>query len=188
MKSSIIAFFLFVTSIGFAQINCDYSTDVTDSLGTYKSTKDYLISEKIFGGNFNYIFFSLVKTDDLPTLNVQFVNRSMDFIKTNCFDKNSKIYFQLNNGKIITLLHIDQENCGTLVRDSKSMNNRITTGYFMFMKDSFEEFKKSPISLMRIKYTTETVDYVFSSELISEMDSQTYNPDTYFINYLKCIE
>ena len=188
MKFLKLLYLLLLTTLSFAQINCDYSTEVTDSLGSYKATKDYMVSEKIFGGNYNYLFFSLVKTDDLPTLNVQMVNRSMDFLKTYCFDKNSKIYFQLNNGKIITMIHIDQEDCGTLVRDPKGLNNRITTGYFMFMKDSFEELKKSPISLMRIKYTTETVDYVFSSELISEMDSQTYNPDVYFINYLKCIE
>jgi hypothetical protein len=188
MKSILIAFFLFFSTLSIAQIDCDYSAEVTDILGTYKTTKDYLVSEKIFAGNSNYVFFSLVKTDDFPTLNVQFINRSMDFIKTNCFDKNSKIYFQLNNGKIITMIHIDEENCGTMVRDPKGFNNRITTGYFMFMKDSFEELKKSPISFMRVKYTTETVDYVFTSELISEMDSKTYNPDTYFMNYLKCIE
>ena len=112
----------------------------------------------------------------------------MDFIKANCFDKNSKIYFQLNNGKIITMLHINSESCGTMVKDDKGFNNRILTGYFLFIKDSFQDLKSSPISFMRIKYATETVDYVFKSDLLSEMDSKTYNPDTYFINYLKCIE
>ena len=56
------------------------------------------------------------------------------------------------------------------------------------MKDTFEELKKSPISLMRIKYAGETVDYIFKSELTSEIDKVTYYPENYFINYLKCIE
>lgn len=188
MKSILLAITFILSTFSYAQSNCEYSTNVTDSLGTYKSTKDYLVHEKIFGGTANYIFFSLAKTDDLPTLNIQFLNRSMDFIKTYCFDKNSRIYFQLNNGKIVTMIHMDQESCGTMVRDDKGFNNRITAGYFMFMKDSFEELKKSPISYMRIKYTTETVDYIFSSSVTSELDKKTYNPDNYFINYLKCIE
>lgn len=188
MRSIVLTFFLIISTLSIAQTDCDYNTNVNDSIGTYKATKDYIVSEKIFGGHSDYIFFSLVKTDDLPSLNVQFITKSNDFIKANCFDKNSKIYFQLNNGKIITMLHIDSESCGTLIKDDKGFNNRILTGYFLFMKDSLEDLKNSPISFMRIKYATETVDYIFKSELISEMDSKTYNPDTYFNNYLKCIE
>lgn len=188
MKQLIIAFIVLISTSSLAQIDCDYNTEVSDSLGTYKSTRDYIVNEKVFAGNSSYIFFSLVKTDELPTLNVQLIQKSMDFIRTYCFDKNSRIYFQLNNGKIVTMVHIDQENCGTLVRDFKGYNNRITSGYFMFTKDAFDDLKKSPISFMRIKYTTETLDYIFKENLLSEMDNKTYNPDSYFINYLKCIE
>lgn len=188
MKQYIIALILLISTTSIAQIDCDYNTEVSDSLGTYKSTKDYIVNEKIFGGNSNYIFFSLVKTDGLPTLNFQLIQKSMDFIKTNCFDKNSRIYFQLNNGKIVTMIHIDQENCGTMVRDDKGFNNRITTGYFMFMKDSFAELEQSPISFMRVKYTSETIDYIFKEEIISELDGKSYKPYTYFIKYLKCIQ
>jgi hypothetical protein len=34
----------------------EYSSNVTDSTGTYKATKEYLMSEKNFGGNSSYIF------------------------------------------------------------------------------------------------------------------------------------
>ena len=188
MKPILLTLFLFISLVSIAQTDCDYSTNVTDSIGIYKATKDYIVSEKVFGGKSEHVFFSLVKTDDLPSLNVQFITKSMDFIKANFFDKNSKIYFQLNNGKIITMLHIDSESCGTLIRDDKGFNNRILTGYFIFVKDSFNDLKSSPISFMRIKYATETIDYIFKSELISEMDAKTYNPENYFINYLKCVE
>lgn len=188
MKKFIIALLLLVSTASIAQMDCDYNSEVTDSLGTYKSTRDYIVNEKVFAGNSNFMFFSLVKTDDLPTLNIQIIQKSQDFIKTNCFDKNSRIYFQLNNGKIVTMIHIDQENCGTMVRDDKGFNNRITTGYFMFLKDSFEELKKSPVSFMRIKYVTETIDYIFKEEIVSELDGKVYKPETYFMNYIKCIE
>lgn len=182
-----IALFAICSTI-FAQKPCDYSTNVTDSLGTYRSTREYMICEKNFAGTSSYIFFSLLSTDGMPTLNVQLIQKSKSFLKANCFDKNSKLFLQLNNGKIITLLHIDQENCGTMIRDDKGYDNRVITGEFMFMKDSFEQLKSSPISMMRIKYLTDTEDYVLKKEFTSELNNEIYQPETYFINTIKCIE
>ncbi len=42
----------------------------------------------------------------------------------------------------------------------------------MFMKDSSAELKKSPVSIMRIKYGTETIDYIIKKELVSEIDGK----------------
>jgi hypothetical protein len=41
---------------------------------------------------------------------------------------------------------------------------------------------------MRIKYLTDTEDYVIQKEFKSELDSQIYRPETYFIQNLNCIE
>jgi hypothetical protein len=188
MKYLIIIALVFMSANLFAQTPCEYSTNVNDSIGTYKSTNEYMISEKNFSGNSSYIFYSLILTDGMPTLNVQFINKSTEFMKANCFDKNSKLFLQLNNGKIITLIHIDQEICGTLIRDDKGYDNRFLSGTFMFMKDSFEELKNSPVSMMRIKYLTATEDYILKKEFKSEMNNQIYNPEDYFINNLRCIE
>ena len=171
----------------FGQKECEYSTNVKDSLGTYKSTKDYVIHERVFGNSQTSIYFSLINADGLLSLNVQMVQKSADFISAKCFDKNSRVYIQLTNGKIITLLGIDQESCGNSVRNNNE-NNRILGGYFLFMKDNFQELKNAPISFIRIKFSGETVDYITKSELISEIDHKTYNPDHFFMDYLKCIE
>ena len=188
MKHLITLTFFLLTFTAFAQKPCEYSTNVTDSIGTYKITNEYLVSEKNFGGTSSYIFFSLAQTDGLPTLNMQLIQKSKDFMKANCFDKNSKIFLQLENGKIVTLLHINQENCGTLLRDDKGFDNRVNTGIFMFMKDNFEELKKSPVSIMRIKYLTNIDDYIVKSELVSEMNGKTYQPNTYFMENIRCVE
>jgi hypothetical protein len=188
IKYALILTFSFLSFTLFAQKPCEYSTNVTDSIGTYKSTKEYLISEKVFGGNSNYIFYSLVVTDGLPTLNVQFIQKSKDFVKANCFDKNSKIFLQLQNGKIVTLMHIDQENCGTMLRDDKGFDNRVKTGIFMFMKDNYEDLKTSPVSIMRIKSLTDTEDYIFKKEFTAELDGKVYRPEAYFIDNIRCIQ
>ncbi|HEY4617442.1 MAG TPA: hypothetical protein VIH09_04545 [Flavobacterium sp.] len=187
MKQLIIVAFFLLSLSAFAQKPCEYSVNVSDSIGDYKSTKTYMICEKNFAGNSDFIFFSLELTDGLPTLNVQLIQKSKGFLKANCFDKNSKLFLQLNNGKIITLVHIDAENCGTMIRDDKNFDNRLTIGNFMFMKGSLEELKSSPMSLMRIKYLTETEDYVIKKTFRSELDNQVYEPETYFMDNLRCI-
>ena len=180
-----IAIFLFSLP-SFAQKPCEYTTDVTDSIGTYKSTKEYMIAEKNFAGTSSYIFFSLAVADGMPLLNVQLIQKSKGFMKANCFDKNSKLFLQLNNGKVVTLIHTDKENCGTMLRDDKGFDNRLTPGTFMFMKDSFEELKKSPVSMMRIKYLTDTEDYVLKKQFTSELNNEVYEPETYFIQNIDC--
>ncbi len=147
-----------------------------------------MIYEKNFAGNTNYIFFTLALTDGLPTLNLQLIQKSKAFLKANCFDKESKLFLQLNNGKIITLLHIDQENCGTIIRDDKGFDNRLLTGTFMFLKGSMEDLKSAPVNLMRIKYLTDIDDYVMKKEFKSELNNETYRPESYFINNLNCIQ
>ena len=184
-------FFMFIVIVSSlsltAQKPCEYATNVTDSIGVYKSTKNYLMYERNFGGTESYLYFSLALTDGLPTLNTQFLKKSKDFIKADCFDRNSRIYLQLENGKIVTLLHIDSQDCGTGVRN-EGINNRVLSGFFLFPKESIEELKKSPVYLIRIKYTTETQDYIMKSELKSELDGQTYNASQYFIDTLPCLD
>lgn len=188
MKQAALAFFFLISSQIFAQKTCDYSVNVKDSIGTYKLTKEYMIYEKNFAGNKHYMFLSMALTDGTPTLNLQMIQKSKEFMKANCFDKNSKLFLQLNNGKIITLLHIDQENCGTMIRDNEGFDNRLLVGNFMFLKGSFEDLKSSPVNLMRIKYLTDIEDYIFRKEFTAEMDNQVYQPENYFINFLHCVE
>lgn len=182
----IAAVFLFSATV-LAQKPCDFNVNVNDSIGAYKSTKEYLIYEKNFAGSAAYIFNSIAVSDGLPTLNVQFIEKSTSFIKAKCLDANSKIFLQLENGKIVTLLHIAQESCGTMVRDDKGLNNRILTGYFVFKKDDSEFLKTSPVSLMRVKFATETVDYIIKKELKAELNGESYLPANYFMDYFHCI-
>lgn len=177
---------LCIAQAAIAQKPCEYSANVVDSIGSYKASKDFVFYEKNFGGNSSQLFFSVALTDGLLTLNTQMISKSKDFMKAYCFDKNSKMFLQLANGKVVTLMHIDTENCGTSLRDTKGMSTRLHSGIFMFLKDSFEDLKSSPITMMRIRYATETVDYIVKSEFVSETDGKTYKPESYFIDTLRC--
>jgi hypothetical protein len=177
-----------IVFFGYAQKPCDFSTNVVDSLGSYKTTKEYLLYEKNFAGNSTYLFASFVLADDKPLFNLQLIEKSADFIKVKCFDKNSKVYVQLNNNKIVTLSFVNEESCGTLLRDDKGLNNRILTGYFSISNLDYAELKKSAVSFIRIKFSTDVSDYIFKREFKSELNSEVYEPESYFINYLHCLE
>jgi hypothetical protein len=93
----------------------------------------------------------------------------------------------LDNGKIVTLIATEQENCGAAVKDDLGFNNRILSGTFMFIKGTLEDLQHSPVSSMRIKFSTESLDYIFKKEFISELDEKTYSPGSYFMDYLPCV-
>ncbi len=179
---------LLLPLLTYSQKPCEFSVKVNDSLGSYRATKNYLMYERNFAGTSNYIYFSLALTDGLPTLNMQMIGKSRDFIKANCLDKNSRLYLQLANGKIITLLHMDTETCGNTVRSEDGTNNRVLSGYFLFPVGSMEELKNSAVSMMRIKFSTEILDYVVRGEIKSEMDGLAYQPERFFIETLHCLE
>jgi hypothetical protein len=59
--------------------------NISDSIGTYKSTREYMISEKNFAGNSSYIFYSLALTDGLPTLNIQLIQKKQRIFESKLF-------------------------------------------------------------------------------------------------------
>ena len=182
----IIAFLItFITS---GQKPCDFTTNVVDSIGSYKTTKEYLLYEKNFAGNSTYIFGSFIITDEKALFNLQLIEKSGEFIKVKCFDKNSKIFIQLTNNKIITLSFASEENCGTLVRDEKGLNNRILSGYFNINKADYSSLGKNAISFIRIKFVPDVADYVLRKEFKSELNEEVYQPESYFMNYLHCLD
>ncbi|MFP9098710.1 hypothetical protein ACLI09_06625 [Flavobacterium sp. RHBU_24] len=168
---------------------CNYTVDDKTEGQELKSLPEYLMYEKVFAGTSQFLFFSLSISRGMPLVNMELLSKSKDFAKAYCIDKASKIYIQLANGKIISLISATEEQCSGLMYDANEKNNiRILTGVFLFPVGSIEELEKSPISFIRVKYTTESVDYSIKRELNSETMKKAYNPERYFMDYLKCIK
>lgn len=188
MRYVLCLIFLLTITSNYAQKPCDFTTNVVDSIGSYKTTKEYLLYEKNFGGNATYIFGSLILTDEKALFNFQLIEKSAEFIKAKCLDKNSKVFLQLNNNKIITLSFSSEESCGTLVRDDKGLNNRILSGYFNINKADYENLKQSQISFIRVKFVPDVADFVMRKEFKSELNNEVYQPESYFIDFVHCLE
>lgn len=189
MKKLFLSLLLGLSLVANAQEDCQYTIVTTEENKEIKSTKEYLMYEKVFGGTSQFMFFALSNNEGIPLLNFQMLAKSKDFPKSYCLDKTSKIYIQLLNGSILTLISALDEQCSSLIYDSTEKNNiRILTGTFLFTKGSLEELEKYPISFIRVKYVNETVDYPMKKELQSESMSQKYFPESFFMNFLKCIQ
>jgi len=191
MKNFIICLFLGLSFSVNAQKkdDCDFTIISGENGQELKSTKEYLMYEKVFAGTSQFMFFSLTNSEGVPVLNFQLLAKSKEFPKAYCIDRTSRIYIQLTNGKIVTLISATENQCSGLVYDSNEKNNlRILTGSFLFTKGSLEDLEKFDISFIRVKYVNETVDYPVKKELDSESMGKKYFPEAYFINTLKCIQ
>jgi|SRR5690606_20260803 len=182
--------FFFVPVFAFAQKDCDFDFKVKNDSIDYRETKKHLIYERNFGKKSNYAFISLANDRGYLVLNYQKVQKSDSFIEAECFDQNTRMYLQLTNGKIYTLIHVDSNVCSTRVADLENQNNiRVLNTSFLFMKDDFEDLKKYPVSIMQIRFSTgEKMSYVIEKELISNNLKITSYPEKIFMDYFHCIE
>jgi hypothetical protein len=190
MRTTLLLIIFGLQTILFAQKSpCELAVNVTDSIGTLKETKSCLVYEKNFGNNSQLVFLNLVVEDNIPTLHLQIIQKSTDFIAPKCLDKNSRIFFQLSNGKIYTFINTSESQCDNLIyNQEEKLNNRFLDAKFFFRKDDFEDIKKYPISMMQIKLASETQDYVLNKELVGEKVAGTYYPESFFIDSYSCIE
>lgn len=181
--------FIFSFILVQAQKPCDLATNVTDSLGTLKQTKDVLMYEKVFGNAEQFIYFSLINDNKTPLLSVNFIQKDSEFIKADCFDSTSKMFLQLSNQKIIPLFFADEESCSKLIQgDVNGKNIRLLSGYFLFPKESFQMLKEHDLVFIRIKSSTGTKDFYVKDLLISEITKQSGQPTKFFRDYLHCVE
>jgi hypothetical protein len=188
MKFKILFLLLFIQSIAFAQKPCELATNITDSIGTYKETKSCLVYEKVFGNSAQLIFLSLASENDTPVLKVQIIQKSKDFITPKCLDTASKMFFQLSNGKVYSLVYADEGKCDNLIYNQlDNENNRFLEATFFFLKNDFEDLKKHSISLMKINYSSGAVDYVLPKQIISEKLNTTFKPEDFFKDNYNCL-
>ena len=189
MKYFLSLLLLLTLSVNAQNKDCSYDVEEKTDSTSLKTLPHKLMNEKIFGNNKEFIFFGLLNNNGVPMLSLQQLQKSNDFIPTNCLSKSSKIVIQLMNGKIITLIHAFEDVCSDLNYNTEEKSNiRILTAYFYFTKNNFEELKNSPISLVRIQFSGASKDYAIKTELISESLQTKTNPANYFMEFLKCVE
>lgn len=169
---------------------CEYDFEVKNDSINFRETKKHLIYEREIGKKTNYAFVSLINDNGYVMLNFQKIQKSDAFIETECFDKDSRIFLQLSNGKIYTLIHENKEVCSARYPDvDNKLNIRVLNTFFYFTKDNFEDLKKYPVNIMQIRYgANDKVTYVMEKEIVSKNLNITSNPESFFMNNYYCVE
>ena len=99
-----------------------------------------------------------------------------------------KLFFQLSNGKIYTLINANEGSCDKFIyNESEKENNRFLEANYLFLKNDFEDLKKYSISLMKINFSSGAVDYVLPKEIISEKVEAISRPEDFFRDNFDCI-
>lgn len=181
---------LLLTNLSFSQEKaCDFEYEIATDTSSTRVLKDRIIDESIYGNTTSFLTFKLFEVDGVLGINFQYLQKSKDFLSAICIDKNTKIFLDLSNGKQVKLINsIATETCNELQYDAINKNNvRVLNGFFYFTPENFQDLKTSKVYLIKITATTGDVNFVVKPELNSEIYKEKSTPDTYFIDYLKCL-
>lgn len=185
-----IAALLLFTHFSFAQDkSCDFEIDVVTDTSSTRVLKDKIIDENIFGNTTSFLTFKLFAVDGVLGLNFQYLQKSKDILSPICMDVNTKMVLELSNGKQVKLVNSNNgETCNDLQYDDINKNNvRVLSGFFYFSPENFQDLKTEKVFLIKITAVTGDVDFVIKPELNSEIYKTKSTPDTYFMDFLKCL-
>ncbi|MGL4583486.1 MAG: hypothetical protein ACRCVU_10950 [Flavobacterium sp.] len=165
----------------------DYE-EVNDSIN-FKKTNNILVYEFDRVSATSSLFFSLISNNGVPFLNIQYLQKSPDFIPINCLAKKSIISIKLVNGTTISGHYIDQEACDTYTYDNIGKKNiRILDANFYIKKEHLKLLKESPISIIQIRFAGSTELFNIHNELKSTIVDVKTQPTNFFIDNIPCIE
>lgn len=185
-----LAALLLFTNLSFSQDKaCEFEIDIATDTSSTRVLKDKIIDESIFGNTTSFLTFKMFEVDGVLGVNFQYLQKSKDFLSPICIDKNTKIVLELSNGKQVKLVNSNEiETCNELQYDAANKNNlRILNGFFYFTPENFQDLKTEKVYLIKITANTGDVNFVIKPELNSEIYKEKSTPDTYFIDYLKCL-
>jgi hypothetical protein len=170
--------------------DCVYFQNYKNEIENYKSTKISLVYLRTNSGNFERIYFSLAKKNEIPYLNIDLIYKGSneEYGNNLCFGNKSKLIFNLKDGKKVTLLHIENEDCYKNVINGTRDVSRNLSGSFRFLQDDISALKNSIFETLQLVFENEKKDYEIQNKVFSELENITYEPQIYFQKNIQCIE
>lgn len=179
---------LFPITVFAQNTDCVYEINQKTDSTSVKSLGAKLMHEKVLGSTSEFLFFNLLQLNGKPVLQIEIIQNSTDFVPTICLDEKSRINLQLYNGKIVTLKSLNESSCSEKVANQEKITTRVLSGYFTFLDDNYEDLKSNTVSMLRLTLATEIKSYVLNKLLISETLLETTKPESYFKDFLSCVE
>ena len=173
---------------GIAQDDCDYKIQVETEEEIFKMTNEKLVEYMLAPKESVFIYFSLMRQNEHPSLVLQISLNAMEMPPILCFDKKSRITFKLVDGTYVALPYLDEINCGRQTDHTDQLDNSLSEAAFYMDSIAIDRLKKVEIESMRIT-TMETNFDVSFQKVISNKEIQVpIYPREYFMKALGCIE
>ncbi|ALU26940.1 hypothetical protein HX045_11820 [Myroides odoratimimus] len=177
------------TSIHAQERNCSIDYEEVNDTINYRKTNNVLVYEFDRVSTTSSLFFSLVNNNGHPFLNLQYLQKSPDFIPITCVAKKSMVSIKLVNGTTITAHYLGDDVCGTYTYDQEKKNNiRILDADFYIKKEHLALLKASPISMVQIRFPGTSELFIIRNELKSTIVDLQTKPTQFFIDNIPCIE
>ncbi|MDR0228510.1 MAG: hypothetical protein LBI72_05530 [Flavobacteriaceae bacterium] len=181
--------FSFVLQTQAQSKNCEIDYEIKNDSVNIKKTVDYLMYEKDFGRSTKSIFMSLINSEGLYFVQMQYLQKDSEFIPITCINHKSIVTLKLLNGKIVNAFYLGDEKCDSLMYDNQEKNNiRVLLGNFILRKEDIAVLKESPVSTMQIRFSNKTEQFIIRESLQSEITKTSYSPSVFIQQNLKCIE
>lgn len=190
MRYLITTLFLLLASLGYAQTqNCELDFEISNDSVQLKRFKEVLVYEMDMGKKRESLFLSLIESEGISLLEVQYLLKSTDFIPIQCFNDKSLVSVQLLNGNVISLRHVGEETCSTFVYDAPEKSNiRVLSSYFRIADADLAKLQESSMSLIQIRFSMERKTFTIKNDLNSNIVNQVYKPASFFKENLPCLQ
>ncbi len=189
MKKIVFLLLLVCTPIiGFSQgQDCNYKIQIDTDDEVFKLTNP-LLAEYLFGLERNvFIYFSLMREDNVKSLVIQTSVNAKEMPPLLCFNKDSRVTFKLEDGSYASLRYLGDENCGRQTQNEETLHNSTSEAAFLLDPLSIERLSSSRIASMRITTMRTNFDIAFQELISNEEIPFPIYPKEFFINSLKCL-
>lgn len=189
MKFLLSLFILCSSLIGLAQTeDCSYKIQIDTDEETFKLTNEEL-TEFLVGRDRNvFIYFSLMREDAVKSLVMQVSVNAKEIPPILCFNKDSRVSFELEDGSFASLRYLGEVTCGRQVENSETLNNSTSEAAFLLDDASEKRLLQSKITSMRITTMKTNFDVTFQDVLSNAQIENPIYPKEFFLKYLKCLE
>ncbi|QNJ98820.1 hypothetical protein [Constantimarinum furrinae] len=172
----------------YSQEDCNYKIQYELDDDNFILTHEQL-AEFMVGKDQNvFIYFSLMKEGPVKSLVLQVSLNAVEMPPIMCFDKTSRIIFQLEDKSYASLAYLGETICGRQSEPENQLKNSIVEAAFFLDEENLNRLKSSPIETMRITTMKTNFDIVFQEVISNKAIEEPIYPKEYFLKYLDCIE
>jgi hypothetical protein len=188
MKYSILILLALFSFNTIAQETCDYKINVETDEEIFKLTHESIIDYVVRPDKTIFIYFSLMKEDNVKSVVLHLSLNSTETPPIVCFNEKGKIAFKLESGEFVSAPYLGEETCGRQTQGEESMNNSTSEASFYLDEIALKRLSNSKIESMRIFSARSNFDLELREVIYNDNLAVPIYPKDFFIDNLKCID